>query len=94
MAVLQEDLFVALSRAACAPNLACLSGSCQVPQHCMCLSTDRCQLENTMHVSSAILMWRLSGSFLPCKRQPEHPPPSLLILLCTTPTVPCHCRWC
>jgi hypothetical protein len=31
MAVLQEDLFVALSRAACSPNLACLSGSCQVP---------------------------------------------------------------
>lgn len=29
MAVLQEDLFVALSRAACSPNLACLSGSCQ-----------------------------------------------------------------
>mmetsp|Transcript_17390 Transcript_17390/g.52068 ORF Transcript_17390/g.52068 Transcript_17390/m.52068 type:complete len:1953 (-) Transcript_17390:228-6086(-) len=30
MAILQEDLFVALSLAARAPNLACLSGSCQV----------------------------------------------------------------
>ncbi len=32
MAILQEDLFVALSLAARAPNLACLSGSCQVPR--------------------------------------------------------------
>lgn len=30
LGVIQEDLFAALSVAACAPSLACLSGACQV----------------------------------------------------------------